>query len=45
MKIVLLTEMANISKEDTNLPYIIWMNSSGFKRNTSHNKPRIKVIE
>lgn len=35
--------MANLPKEDTNLPYIIWVDSSEFKRNTFHSKPRLKV--
>ena len=43
MKIKVLQEMANVPKEDTNLPYDIWIDSSGFKRNTSHSKPRLKV--
>ena len=43
MRIQVLNEMANIPKEDTNLPYIIWVDSSSFKRNTSHSKPRLKV--
>ena len=45
MKIVLLTEMANISKEITGLPYDIWIDSAGEERKTSHSKPRLKVGE
>ena len=36
-------EMANVSKEDTNLQYDIWIDSIGSLRNVSHNIPRIKV--
>lgn len=40
----LLFEMANIPKEDTHLPYDIWLDSSGRDRNDTHTKPRIKVL-
>lgn len=43
MKIQVLNEMANLSKEDTNLPYDIWMDSSGIDRAVKHNLPRLKV--
>lgn len=36
-------EMANAVKEDTGLPYDIWLDSRGKERNISHNLPRIKV--
>lgn len=31
------------SKNQTGLPYDIWLDSSGNGRNTSHNLPRLKV--
>lgn len=36
-------EMANISKEDTGLPYDLWVDSLGKDRKTPHNEPRLKV--
>ena len=40
----LLMEMANISREDTKLPYEIWIDSSGVKRGNEHTfSPRIKI--
>lgn len=36
-------EMANVSKEDTGLPYDIWIDSNGKDRKIGHNSPRIKV--
>ena len=38
-----LMEMANVSTQDTGLPYSIWIDSAGKDRKTSHNDPRIKV--
>lgn len=38
-----LYEMANVNKEDTGLPYNLWIDSAGKDRNTSHNSPRLKV--
>lgn len=37
-----LYEMANVSKQDTGLPYDIWVDSAGKDRRVSHG-PRIKV--
>ena len=39
----LLYEMASVSKEDTGLPYKLWLDSAGTNRNTKHNEIRIKV--
>lgn len=39
----LLFEMANVSTEDTKLPYELWIDSAGSERNVNHNSPRIKV--
>ena len=39
----LMFEMANAVKEDTGLPYDIWLDSEGKNRKVSHNSPRIKV--
>lgn len=36
-------EMANLRKQESGLPYDIWLDSSGYKLNTSHNVMRIKV--
>ena len=38
-----LYEMANVSREDTNLPYDIWIDSKGKERNVPHSTPRVKV--
>lgn len=38
-----LLEMANVNKQDTGLPYDIWIDSMGLNRNNTHNEPRIKV--
>ncbi len=38
-----LIEMAVVSKEDSELPYDIWLDKAGHQRNVPHNKPRIKV--
>lgn len=38
-----LMEMANVSTQDTGLPYSIWIDSAGKDRKTSHNDPHIKV--
>lgn len=38
-----LFEMANIEKEDTGLPYNIWIDSLGKDRKGKHNDPRIKI--
>ena len=38
-----LYEMANVSKQDTKLPYDIWIDSVGKDRSSEHNLPRIKV--
>lgn len=38
-----LNEMANILKNQTGLPYDIWVDSSGNIRNVQHNLPRLKV--
>lgn len=35
--------MANVSKDDTGLPYDIWIDSEGKLRKVGHNSPRIKV--
>lgn len=36
-------EMANLRKQESGLPYDIWLDSAGCKRNTHHNVMRIKV--
>lgn len=36
-------EMANAVKEDTGLPYNIWLDSVGKNRKNKHSEPRIKV--
>ena len=36
-------EMANVSKQDTGLPYSIWIDSEGRDRVAPHDIPRIKV--
>lgn len=36
-------EMANLRKQESGLPYDIWLYSAGCKRNTHHNVMRIKV--
>lgn len=38
-----LFEMANLQKDESGLPYDIWIDSSGKDRITKHNIPRIKV--
>lgn len=38
-----LLEMANVNKQDTGLPYDLWIDSVGKDRNNKHNEPRIKV--
>lgn len=38
-----LFEMANVSKDDTGLPYTLWIDSLGSRRKTGHNDPRLKV--
>lgn len=39
----MLFEMANLHKEETGLPYNIWLDSQGIDRQTKHNLPRLKV--
>ena len=36
-------EMANLRKQESGLPYDIWLDSAGCKRNTLHNVMRINV--
>ena len=36
-------EMANVSKQDTGLPYSVWIDSEGKDRVAPHNVPRLKV--
>lgn len=36
-------EMANLRKQESGLPYDIWLDSAGYRRNTRHNVMRIKV--
>ena len=36
-------EMARLTREDSNLPYEIWLDSLGKERNVSHNKPKVKI--
>lgn len=36
-------EMANVSKEDTGLPYDLWIDSIGVDRKGKHSSPRLKV--
>jgi putative endonuclease len=38
-----LYEMATISKEETGLPYDIWIDSMGIDRKGKHNQPRLKI--
>ena len=35
--------MANVSKDDTDLPYDLWIDSDGKNRKAGHNSPRLKV--
>ncbi len=39
-----LQEMANLLKRYTGLPYDIWLDSLGCKRDVPHNLPRLKVV-
>ena len=36
-------EMAVLTKQDSNLPYDIWLDSLGKERNVFHNKPKVKI--
>lgn len=36
-------EMANLRKQESGLPYDIWLDSACYKRNTPHNVMMIKV--
>ena len=36
-------EMANLRKQESGLPYDIWLDSAGCKQNTHHNVMRIMV--
>lgn len=36
-------EMANLRKQESWLPYDIWLDSAGYKRNTPHNVMMINV--
>lgn len=36
-------EIANLRKQESGLPYDIWLDSAGYRRNTRHNVMRIKV--
>lgn len=36
-------EMANLRKQESGLPYDIWLDSAGYKRNTPHNVMMIKA--
>ena len=36
-------EIANLRKQESGLPYDIWLDSAGYKRNTPHYVMRIKV--
>lgn len=36
-------EMANLRKQESGLPYDIWLDSAGYKRNIPHSVMRIKV--
>lgn len=38
-----LFEMANLQKEETGLPYNVWIDSIGCSRNINHNSPSFKV--
>ena len=40
-----LMEMANVSTQDTGLPYSIWIDSAGKDRKVSHNDPHVKVVD
>lgn len=36
-------ETANLTTEDSGLPYNVWLDSAGKDRNVEHNTPRLKV--
>lgn len=36
-------KMANLRKQESGLPYDIWLDSAGYKRNTPHSVMRINV--
>ena len=36
-------EMANLRKQESGLPYDIWLDSAGYKRNTPHSVMRVTV--
>lgn len=36
-------EMTNIRKQESGLPYDIWLDSAGYERNTPHSVMRIKI--
>ena len=36
-------EMANLRKQESGLPYDIWLDSAGYKQNIPHSVMRIKV--
>lgn len=39
-----LAEMANLKKDETGLPYDIWLDTAGYSRTNRHYSPRIKVL-
>ena len=39
-----LAEMANLRKDETGLPYDIWLDTAGYSRINKHYSPRIKVV-
>lgn len=39
-----LCEMANLRKNETGLPYDIWLDTAGYSRSNKHSLPRIKVL-
>ena len=39
-----LCEMANLKKDETGLPYDIWLDTAGYSRTNKHYSPRIKVV-
>ena len=38
-----LSEMANVTKMDSGLPFAVWIDFNGVRRKVRHNSPRIKI--
>lgn len=43
MRIQVLNEMPNLSRNQTGLPYTIWLDPVGDDREVGHNVPRLKI--